>query len=127
MAQEIAFNIVFQYQNTAYNIPAIAVSTGSDTADIAGTQPAPFERNVVTVTTSSTAIPVTLIGTLGIALLHNCDSAISINVYPNSSDTNALLTIKPGEWQLVRFATTAVPAVKVASGTALLEYMVVGN
>jgi hypothetical protein len=127
MAGEILYNITFQYANGAYNLPAVAVSTGSDSADIASTQPGPFERNVVTVTTSSTAIPATLIGTLGMALLHNCDSAISINVYPTAGDTNALLTLKPGEWQLVRFATTSTPAVKVASGTALLEYFLVGN
>lgn len=128
MANEINYTMTLTYTNAAYNIQAVTLTSGADMISINGTQPGPYERNVFQVTSSIADIPATLIGTLGVALVHNCDSNNPIDIYANTSDSsNPLLTIGPGEWQLLRFATSSTPAVKTPTGTALLEYFLIGN
>lgn len=126
MADEIQYSITLTYKNAAFNIAALTVSSGNDLASIAN-QPGPWERNVLTTTTSKAGIPTSLVSVLGLAVLHNCDAVNSISVYATASDANPCLTLLPGEWQLVRFAQTAVPNVAASAGTALLEYIVFGN
>ena len=130
MANEISYSSLLSYVNALQNIASLSFGSGTKSASIV-TQPGNFERTVITVTDTKTAIPTPLIGTLGLSGLHNCDAANSVFVYANTSDTTPLLEIKPGEWSgPLRFAQAAVPAVATTASsglTALLEYFVLDN
>ena len=126
MANEISYTITVTYSNPNFNIPSMTFASGSDSISIAD-EPGPYQRNVVNVTVTQTAIPLSLVSTLGPCMLHNCDSTNAISVYATASDTNALLTINPGESQFVRFAQTAVPSVACVAGSPLLEYWAISN
>jgi hypothetical protein len=126
MANEIQYTITLTYANVAYNIPALTITSGADAVSITD-EPGPFQRNVLQLSTSKTAIPTALIGTLGLAILHNCDATASVNVYAASGDTTPLLTIGPGVWQLVQFSPAATPNVQATAGTPLFEYLALSD
>jgi hypothetical protein len=126
MANEISYTITVTYSNPNYNITQFTFTSGADAISIQG-EPGPYQRGTFTTSTSQTAIPSAAIGTLGAAVLRNCDSTNTIFVFATASGGSALLQLNPGEVQFVRFATTAVPSVKSSAGTPILEYLLIGN
>jgi hypothetical protein len=126
MANEISYTITVTYSNPASGINSFTMSSGADSISIQN-EPGPYQKQTFAVTTTSTTLPTSLIGTLGPAILRNCDSTNTIFVFANTSDTNALLQINPGEVQFFRFATSSTPAVKSNAGSPLLEFQIIGN
>lgn len=121
----VNYSITISFNDTQANVATFSFNSGNDA--VTTSEPGTYQRQTFPTSTSSTALPTALIGTLGLVALRNCDATNAINVYANTSDTHALLTINPGEVHFTRFATGSTPTVAATTGAPLLEYLLFGN
>ena len=85
------------------NLPPQTLTPGPVSIDVSGST---YLRQVQIVGTSKEAMLLGDVGTPGYVMLHNCDSANFVEVFPNNTDAG-LVKLKKGEWAVFRLDAAA--------------------